>query len=97
MGRTELRAAGEELLGQARALRAAFPDVAAMGALPVATLPAGLPAADPAAGLRAALGYLRDEMLLVRSGGADDLVVLDDEIAHAEGLFRGLTRADTRR
>lgn len=83
-----MRILGGRMLGEARALRAAFPDAGAMGALPVSTLPPA--AAGEAAGataLRAALGYLRDEMLLVRAGKAGSLTVLDDEIAHAESLL----------
>jgi hypothetical protein len=75
------------MLGEARALRAAFPDAEAMRELPVSPLP---PAAEnggqEAAECRAALGYLRDEMMVVRAGRAMDLTVLDDEIACVERL-----------
>jgi hypothetical protein len=73
------------MLSEARALRAAFPDGAAMRGLPVSPLPPGQ--GPEASEFRTALGYLRDEMLLVRAGKADDLGVLDDEIAHVERLL----------
>jgi hypothetical protein len=83
-----LRAAGESLLRQARAVRAGFPDAAAMWGIEVCDIPTG-PLGDEAAGrLRAALMYLRDETVLVRGGGAGCLTVLDDEIAHAERVLR---------
>jgi hypothetical protein len=75
------------MLNEARALRAAYPDAEAMRALPVGALPAESPGGDAASALRAALGYLRDEMLLVRAGRAGNLIVLDDEIACVEGLL----------
>lgn len=75
-----MRTACEVFLGQARALRSAFPDAAAMFGLPVGPLPdvVGRPE------LRAALRYLWEEMVLVRNGGANGVGVLDDEIAHVE-------------
>jgi hypothetical protein len=79
---------GERILDEARALRAAFPDADAMRALPVSALPPKAPDEDEeVTAIRAALGYLRDEMLLVRAGKADSLTVLDDEIAHTESLM----------
>jgi len=76
------------MLGEARALRAVFPDADAMRELPVSALPLQSPdESDEMIEYRAALGYLRDEMLLVRAGRADDLTVLDDEIACVEGLL----------
>jgi hypothetical protein len=84
----EARTMGVRMLDEARALRAAFPDVGAMCRLTVSAVPPGTSNEDAAASaLRAALGYLRDEMLLVRAGRIGDLTVLDDEIAHTEGLL----------
>jgi hypothetical protein len=91
MDRDEMRTTGARMLNEARALRAAFPDADAMRELPVSAVPAASPAdSEDATAYRAALGYLRDEMLLVRDGKAHDLTVLDDEIAYAESLLRGL-------
>jgi len=73
--------AAEQLLDQARALEAAFPD--GVAGLSVADLPDGGPP-----DLIPALRYLRDEMLLVRAGNVTDLTVLDDEIACVERLLR---------
>jgi hypothetical protein len=87
MSRDEMRDVSVRMLGEARALRAAFPDAGAMRELPVSAIPAatGDEGEDEAA-YRDALGYLRDEMLLVRAGKADSLLVLDDEIACVERL-----------
>jgi hypothetical protein len=82
--RIELRSMGARLLSEARALRAAFPDGEAMRALPVSPLS---PEVSGQEAVRAALVYLRDEMLLVRSGKANELGVLDDEIARVERLL----------
>lgn len=91
MGRDEMRTLGMCMLGQARALRVAFPDADAMGDLRVSDLPPESPGeGNEASACRAALGYLRDEMLLVRAGKAGHLTVLDDEIANAESLLRCL-------
>ena len=73
------------MLCEARALRTAFPDAEAMRGLPIGDLPPE-GSGEGAAELRAALAYLRDEMLMVRAGRARDLTVLDDEIAYAESL-----------
>jgi hypothetical protein len=81
MPRIAVRSEGERLLEQAGELRAAFPEPAAMCVLPVAGPWTWQPCADEAVAARAALGHLRDEMLLVRSGRTDSLAVLDDEIA----------------
>ena len=89
MDRSELRALGHRLLEEAQALRAAFPDAVAMRELTVSAAPAG-PFGDDETTFAAALGYLRDEMMLVRAGGTDTLAVLDDEIAHAESLLTSL-------
>jgi hypothetical protein len=79
---------GMRMLREARALRAAFPDANAMGDLPVSALPPESPnEGDEVIEYRTALRYLRDEMLLVRAGKADDLTVLDDEIACVERLL----------
>lgn len=73
------REIGERLLDQAAAVRQAFPDAAAMAEVSIGREP--LP---EAAAVRAALGGLRDELLLVQSGtGAGVLYVLDDEAANA--------------
>ncbi|MBN9520669.1 hypothetical protein J0H58_19485 [bacterium] len=76
------------MLAEARALRAAFPDADAMGELPVSAVPVSPDATDALSDCRAALGYLRDEMLVVRAGKATDLTVLDDEMANVERLLR---------
>jgi hypothetical protein len=74
------------MLAEARALRAAFPNVDAMRDLPVSALPPT--DGEQPSECRVALGYLRDEMLLVRAGKAESLTVLDDEIAGVERLLR---------
>ncbi len=84
MGRDE--EAAERLIAAARALRAAYPDRLAMARVDFGGPPAG-PEAPP--GLRRALGFLLDEMLLVRAGGAEGPWVLDDEMARAEAALRG--------
>jgi hypothetical protein len=71
-------------LAQARALRAAFPDPAAMAQVAVGDGWPKPPGGDGLSGVWAALRYLRDEMVLVRDGRAGTLAVLDDEIAHVE-------------
>lgn len=79
---------GVRMLSEARAVRAAFPDVEAMQELSVSPLPPKAQNGDAAATeYRPALGYLRDEMLLVRAGKANGLTVLDDEIACVERLL----------
>jgi hypothetical protein len=83
MTRETILAAGRRMLAEARALRLAFPTPAALRATPLTPLAA----APGHEALRAALGYLWDEMVLVRDGKAGDLGVLDDEVAHAEGLL----------
>lgn len=70
---------GARLVAEARALRAAYPDAAAMRALGVSDV-----SPVPAGRVGAALRHLRDEMLLVRSGQAGTAAVLDDELALAE-------------
>lgn len=70
------------VLSEARAIRDAFPDLGAMGKLPVSPL---APTDDGVTGGHLAiLGDLRDEMLMVRDGRAEDLLVLDNEIACLE-------------
>jgi hypothetical protein len=78
MGEMEMRAAGEQILTQARAMLAAYPDAVAM--------PISPPLADGTAWptMAAALRRLRDEMVLVRTGTAGGVVVLADEIACVE-------------
>jgi hypothetical protein len=76
------------ILSEARALRAAFPDTAAMAGLPVSDLPAGPPDGREDVGVYpAAFRYLRNEMLVVQAGEAADLTVLDDEMANVERLL----------
>jgi hypothetical protein len=79
--------AGRQLLDEAEALRVAFPDVAALKALPVGPR---VGAGEGYGPLRAALGYLHDEMLVVQGGTAGTLAVLDDEMAHVEDLLARL-------
>jgi hypothetical protein len=86
MSQSEMRAMGIRLLNEARALRSAFPDTDAMREMPVSDLPPDS-AGEAASEYRTALRYLHDEMLLVRSGKADSLTVLDDEIACVERLL----------
>ncbi len=92
MGRNELRVAGERLLAEARAVRAAYPDGAAMRRVPASGVgPTGDDEGSEA--LRAAMRYLRDEMAVVRDGRAGTLAVLDDEVANVERRMRDLARA----
>jgi hypothetical protein len=88
VNRDEARSLGSCLLTEARALRAAFPDAAAMGVLTVTSVPAAGVAAEGPSDCLAALVYLRDEMLVVRAGKAADLTVLDDEMANLERHLR---------
>jgi len=88
MEQTDMQSTRLLMLGEARALQAAFPNTDAMRDLPVSAVPQ--PSTDEgetARTYRAALGYLRDEMLLVRAGKADSLTVLNDEIAFVESLL----------
>ena len=80
MDRNDMRTMARRILDEARSLKAAFPNQEAMRELPVSKR---LPETTGAEGsaLRAALVYLLDEMLLVRSGEATALTVLDDEFA----------------
>jgi hypothetical protein len=80
MGVEEMRQAGTRLLAEARAVRAAYPDAAAMRAVLITQLPVGTGWSP----LRAALQYLWDETVLVRDGKSGGVGVLDDEIAHAQ-------------
>lgn len=79
-------AAGQQLLDHARAVRAAYPDAAAMQALAVTPLPTGTGWPD----LRAAMRYLWQELALVQAGGSGGVGVLDDEIANVERLLSAL-------
>lgn len=79
-----MRALAAQLLGEAGALRAAFPDPSALRAVAVSHVPP-----DGGDALLAALGYLRDEMLLVRDGTAGTLAVLDDEASHVRRVLAG--------
>jgi hypothetical protein len=85
MGIDEMRQACEQFLAQARAIRGAFPDAAAMRGVAIDSEPGG----DGWPDLRSALRYLRDEMVFVRDGGASGVGVLDDEIAHTEAVLAG--------
>jgi hypothetical protein len=86
MGEMEMRAAGAQLLAQARAVRAAYPDAAAMRAVLLSPRPDG--GGRPQ--LLTALRSLWDEVVLVRDGKADGVGVLTDEIACVEReLARG--------
>ena len=68
-----------------------FPNSTAMREVSVSPVPPASPGEDDGmVACRAALGYLRDEMLLVRAGKADSMTVLDDEIAYTESLLRCL-------
>ena len=75
----DIRILGARLVAEARALRAAYPDAAAMRTVGVSEV-----SPDSAGRVVAVLRHLRDEMLLVRSGQAGTPVVLDDELALAE-------------
>jgi hypothetical protein len=89
--RSELRALGNRLLAEARALRSACLHDGVTRELPVSEVQKGTFADDAKAlTLWAALGYLREEMVLVRDGKAGTLTVLDDEIAYTEELLRSL-------
>ena len=91
MSRVEVRAVGDRLLAGARDVRAAFPDVGAMGRVVIGDRPGAPIPEDPAAArCRAALGFRWDELSLVRDGSARSLAVLDDEIAHADWLLTAL-------
>ena len=81
-----MQIAGRRLLDEARALRAAFADRDAMNDVTITPLAGGVGFED----LRSAMGYLRDEMVLIRDGKSDTLTVLDDEIAHTESLLAQL-------
>ncbi len=81
-----MTAVGRQLLGEARALRAAFPDRDAMNDVTITPLAGG----DGFEALRSAMVYLRDEMVLVREGKSETLTVLDDEIAHTESVLARL-------
>ena len=81
-----MRAACEKLLEQARALRAAFPDIPAMCGVDISPLPTGSGFTD----IRAAFRHLRDEMVLMRDGRSEGVGVLDDEIAITESLLARL-------
>lgn len=87
MNQTELRALAVQMLGEARALHTAFPDVVTMRELPISVVPQEEPCSGGRTGC-AALRYLRDEMLLVRAGLATELTVLNDEITCVEALLR---------
>lgn len=83
------RAMGGRWLSQVTAMRTAFPDPVAMEDVPFDD---ALPdAADPFRPLRAALGYLRDELLFVRAGEAITLEVLDDEAENVAEELLALT------
>lgn len=88
MDRSELRAQGMRLLIEARAIRAAYPDLNAMGALRVSDVRMESFGGDKGSEtFWVALGHLREEMVLVGKGKSDTLAVLDDEIANVERLL----------
>lgn len=82
----EVRRMGSGMLADARAIRAVYPDEAAMRGVDIGPAPAG---GEPPT-LAAAMKYLWDEMGLVRAGRAGTLAVLDDEIANVESLLARL-------
>ncbi|MBN9118107.1 MAG: hypothetical protein J0I06_02910 [Planctomycetes bacterium] len=86
MSRNELRAAGLRLLADARALRAAFPAVAAMRTVSLGEV-GSVPLDRNLAEFHAAMRHLQAEMVVVRDGRADSLAVLDDEIANVVRLL----------
>ncbi len=90
MDRVELLNAAAGLLRAADAVRAAWPDPAAMSRLPAGDTPPAGPADGASAALITALGYVRDELAVVRGGRADTLAVLDDEVANARRLLAAL-------
>jgi hypothetical protein len=90
MDRDDMLTTRVRILSEARALRATFPDVTAMGLLPVGALPPVRPdGGGEEAAWRSAFGGLHDEMLLVRSDKVTDLTVLDDEMKCVEQLLAG--------
>lgn len=86
MERDAMMIAGRRMLAEARSLRAAFPDAAAMWGMVISAPPTS--SNYPA--LVSALGFLRDEMLLVQDGKAPTLGVMDDEMANVESLLSRL-------
>jgi hypothetical protein len=68
------------LLNEARSLQAAFPNFEAMQAITISPLPV---VSDS---LLRPLKILRDEMLLLRAGKTDTVLVLDDEIRNVESM-----------
>jgi len=95
MNMHEGRAIAVRLLEQARAIRAAFGDPGVLCEISVGPRPVA-PASgeDAARNLHAALGYLWEEMVLIRDGKTATLVVLNDEIAHTEWLMARLSVAN---
>lgn len=90
MTRKDWRAEAESLLEYARAVRDGRACRAGAGSAPRANLPAGPPADPVCAAVRAALGYLLDEVRLVASGQEGTTAVLADEIAHTEAAVARL-------
>ena len=90
MSREEVRVAGERLVEQAGRVRAAFPDANALLAVPIDPPIVGKLADAAAEAVRAALGFLRAEILLVQAGKTADLGVLADEMANSTALLSRL-------
>ena len=86
----ELQVSGSRLLKEARAIRAAYPDLVAMRQVPLGERPDfQVGDAVKVAQCRAVLGFVWDEATRVREGKAGTLELLDDEIAYAEWLMSG--------
>lgn len=90
MSRHYWKAEAEALLTHARGVRAAATDGRATAAWDGAPLPGGPFPSAACRDLRAAMGYLTDELRLVAAGRAGTLAVLDDEIAHTEAVLGSL-------
>lgn len=86
----ELEVVAARLMGEAWLLRlACAAGGAALTAIPICYVPPD-PAVERATArrLRAALRHLRDEMVLVQSGRAGTLCVLEDEMARVGRMAR---------
>lgn len=83
------RNAGCRLLGQAAAVRRAFPDRGAMARVAIDRRAWAAAGEMGGPAVAAALGCLLAEVLVVQGGGTDTLAVLDDE---AENAARAIGR-----